>query len=200
MYRTFGKRFLDLVVAIPAMILLAPVLALMALLVRLDSPGPLFFTQDRLGRGGKVFRLYKMRTMTARPRVTDHEIIGRDPEVTRVGYWLRRFKLDELPQFISVLKGDMSVIGPRPGIPEQLSEYDENGRKRLLVRPGLTGLAQVNGNIQLSWPERWCYDAEYVDHLSFGQDLRILVRTFAVVILGEERFLKQPTTSCEGRS
>jgi lipopolysaccharide/colanic/teichoic acid biosynthesis glycosyltransferase len=128
--------------------------------------------------------------MIHRPRISDREIIGRDPEVTRVGYWLRRFKIDELPQLVNVLKGNMSLVGPRPALPDQLVVYDNVAMKRLIVRPGLTGLAQVNGNIHLSWPERWCYDAEYVEYLSFKLDIGIIYRTIAVVVFGENRFSK----------
>jgi undecaprenyl phosphate N,N'-diacetylbacillosamine 1-phosphate transferase len=192
MYRTLGKRLFDLALAIPALFLLSPLLALAACLVRLDSEGPALFIQERLGQHGRVFRIYKFRTMIDRPRTPDHEIVGRDPEVTKVGYWLRRFKIDELPQLINVLKGDMSIVGPRPDLPEQLSAYDEIERRRLMVRPGLTGPTQVRGNNLLSWSERWHYDAEYVECLSLGLDLSIIWRTFAVVVLGEDRFLERP--------
>jgi len=193
MYRRWGKRFFDVIVAAVALILLSPLFILIALLIRLDSRGSILFIQERLGRGGKIFRAYKFRTMTDRPRVSDHEIIGRDPEITRVGYWLRRFKLDELPQLINVIKGDMSIVGPRPALPSQLSVYDSKTMKRLVVRPGLTGLAQVNGNIHLSWPERWQYDIWYVEHLSLMLDLKIIIKTFAVIIFGEDKFYKQPS-------
>jgi lipopolysaccharide/colanic/teichoic acid biosynthesis glycosyltransferase len=132
--------------------------------------------------------------MTNRQRV-DRPVLGRDPELTRAGYWLRRFKIDELPQLLNVIKGDISIVGPRPALPEQLIEYENTiGGKRLLVRPGLTGLAQVNGNIHLTWPQRWEYDAVYVEHQSLWLDLWIIWRTVAVIILGEDKFLKLPGT------
>ena len=192
MYRKIGKRALDLAISIPAFLLLTPILAFVSILVRLSSWGPVFFVQDRLGVNGKVFRLYKFRTMVHRSRTPDHEIIGRDPEVTAVGYWLRRFKLDELPQIFNVIKGDMSIVGPRPALPAQLEEYNDLALRRLVVRPGLTGLAQVNGNIHLSWSERWQYDASYVENLSFWLDIKIIIRTIAVVLWGEQKFYKQP--------
>lgn len=191
MYRTVGKRFLDLAIATPILILVAPLLAIVAVLIRLDSRGPVFFLQDRLGYQGRIFRAYKFRTMTDRPRIPVKEIYGRDDEVTRVGYWLRRFKIDELPQLLNVLVGDMSVVGPRPALPRQINEYDEPSRRRLLVLPGLTGLAQIHGGAYLSWPERWAWDVEYVDRLTFGLDVAILCRTFGVVLLGEERYLRR---------
>lgn len=188
MYIRFGKRLLDLILTVPALLVLTPLLLVTIVLIKLDSPGPAFFFQDRLGRGGRVFRILKFRTMTHRQRIPDRDIFGRDPEVTRMGYWMRRFKIDELPQLINVVLGDMSIVGPRPYLPRQLAEYDSTSRRRLDVQPGLTGLTQVNGNIHLSWQERWSYDVEYVDNLSFLLDLRIVVRTVLVVLLGEGRF------------
>ena len=162
MYCHYGKRFLDIVLSITALVLLSPLLALVGIFLRFDSVGPILFIQDRVGKQGVIFRAYKFRTMTHRFRVSDREIIGRDVEVTRMGYWLRRFKINEVPQLFNILKGDMSIVGPRPSLPEQQAEYNDVARKRLMVRPGLTGLAQVQGNIHLSWPERWQYDAWYV--------------------------------------
>jgi len=195
MYPTIGKRLLDLAISLPILILTLPLLAVVAVLVRLDSQGPILFLQERLGRNGSVFRAFKFRTMTDRPRVPDKEIYGRDAEVTRVGYWLRRFKIDELPQLFNVISGEMSIVGPRPALPRQIEEYDEHSRRRLLVRPGLTGLAQVHGNTYLSWPERWAWDVEYVDRLSFSLDVTILLRTIGVVLRGEERFLERLSKS-----
>jgi len=191
-YRHYGKRLLDIFLSILTLIFLSPFFLLIAIAIRLETPGPVLYLQDRLGLHGKIFSAIKFRTMTHASRVPDHEILADDPEVTRVGAFLRRYKLDELIQVVNVLKGDMSVIGPRPALPRQLAEYDENGRKRLLVKPGLSGLAQVNGNIYLSWPERWQYDARYVEMCSLGLDLWIIWRTIAVMILGEEKFLNSP--------
>ncbi len=192
-YQAFGKRLLDLFVSVPALLAVAPLFALIALLIKLTSRGPVFFVQERLGRGGTTFRTYKFRTMTDRLRVSHQEIFGKTDEVTAVGYWLRRFKLDELPQLWNIVNGDMSLVGPRPALPAQLAEYTELARRRLLARPGLTGLAQVHGNIHLTWPERWVYDAEYVERVSFALDVWIITRTIGVVLLGEERFLSKPT-------
>ncbi len=192
-YRAFGKRLLDLCVSVSALLAVAPLFAAIAVAIKLTSRGPVFFVQERLGRNGRTFRTYKFRTMTDRERTAHQELFGKTDEVTAVGFWLRRFKLDELPQLWNIVNGDMSLVGPRPALPAQLAEYTELAHRRLLARPGLTGLAQVHGNIFLSWPERWVYDAEYVDRVSFSLDMWIIVRTVAVVLLGEERFLKKPT-------
>lgn len=192
-YRSFGKRLLDLAVSLPLLVVVAPLFVAIAAAIKLTSRGPVFFVQERLGRGGQTFRTLKFRTMTDRDRTSHQEIFGKSDEVTSVGFWLRRFKLDELPQFWNIVNGDMSLIGPRPALPAQLADYTSLARCRLHVRPGLSGLAQVNGNIHLSWPERWVYDADYVSRVSFALDAWIVLRTIAVVLLGEERFLRQPT-------
>jgi lipopolysaccharide/colanic/teichoic acid biosynthesis glycosyltransferase len=187
-YRHFGKRALDLTLTFSALVALLPLLAGMVILIKLTSRGPVFFKQRRLGKLGQVFVAYKFRTMLHRERTRHMEIRKGNPEVTVVGAFLRRFKLDELPQLLNVLKGDMSLVGPRPPLPEQMANYDSESVQRLQVKPGLTGLAQVNGGTEISWRERWQYDLYYVRELSFALDLRILVRTVLVVVLGEARF------------
>jgi len=191
-YRNFGKRAFDLMAAIPLTVALLPLLGLVALVVKLTSPGPVFFNQPRLGKLGKVFVAYKFRTMLHRERTHHVEIREGNAEVTRVGTLLRRFKIDELPQVINVLRGEMSLVGPRPPLPEQIRDYDRKTLRRLVATPGLTGLAQVNGGTRMSWPERWEYDLRYVRELSFGLDLSILLRTVMVVLSGEERFYNHP--------
>jgi undecaprenyl phosphate N,N'-diacetylbacillosamine 1-phosphate transferase len=191
-YARFGKRALDLLCAILALAVFSPVWLAVILLIRLDSRGPIFYWQERLGLGGRIIRVAKFRTMTDRPRVPDREILPTDAELTRVGAWLRRFKIDEWPQIWNILKGEMSIVGPRPALVRQLAEFDDAGRRRLLVRPGLSGLAQVYGNIYLTWPERWQYAARYVDTLSFRLDAWIILRSASVMIRGEEKFLVRP--------
>jgi undecaprenyl phosphate N,N'-diacetylbacillosamine 1-phosphate transferase len=192
MYSRFAKRFLDLAIALTALVVLAPLFLLTTLLVLMSSHGPALFVQERLGRHGKVFRAYKFRTMTHRARTHHIEIKAGHPEVTLVGSLLRRLKIDELPQLVNVLRGDMSVIGPRPALVSDLKLYDSVARRRLEVRPGLTGLAQTHGGIHLSWPERWRYDVRYVDEISFALDLKIFLRTIILLAVGEEKLLQKP--------
>lgn len=177
-------------VAGAGLVAVSPVLAASALVVRATSPGPVFFRQRRTGKGGVPFEVLKLRTMSAAHRHDPNEVIAANHfAVTPVGGVLRRLKLDEVPQLLNVLRGEMSLVGPRPTIPEQTDAYTAEQRRRLQVRPGLTGLAQVNGNAAISWDERIRYDLAYVDNLSLAMDLRILMRTVAVVLLGEERFI-----------
>jgi len=192
MYKVFFKRFIDIFVAISIIIFLLPLFLIIYILVKIDSPGKFFFFQDRLGYQGKIFKIFKIRTMYDKVRVADREILKNDIEVTKVGYYLRRFKIDELPQIINVFMGDMSLVGPRPCLPRQLNEFNEDGKKRLKVVPGLTGLSQVNGNIHLSWEQRWKYDREYVEKQSFVLDLRIILKTFLILLHGEDKYLKNP--------
>jgi lipopolysaccharide/colanic/teichoic acid biosynthesis glycosyltransferase len=191
-YRHFGKRAIDLILTISITVILLPLFAAIVILIKLTSRGPAFFNQRRLGKLGQVFVAYKFRTMLHRDRTQHVEIRKGNPEVTRVGAFLRRFKLDELPQLLNILKGDMSLVGPRPPLPEQMADYDCESIQRLQVKPGLTGLAQVNGGTEMSWPERWRYDLGYVQQLSLSLDLRILVRTLLVVVFGEAQFHTSP--------
>ena len=129
--------------------------------------------------------------MIDKPRVPNREILKGDAEVTKVGAVLRRLKIDELPQIINIWRGEMSFVGPRPSLPNQIDRFNEDGKKRILVRPGLTGLAQVNGNIHLSWEERWKFDRRYVEELSFILDLKIIAKTILVVLFGERKYLNK---------
>ena len=189
-YQQALKRVIDVAVAATILLVSLPVLGCLALLIRWKMGWPVLFRQQRLGRHGHVFRLYKFRTMTAGPRETGREILPDAPEVTPLGRFLRRFKIDELPQLWNVLKGDMSIVGPRPALPAQLDELTKAARKRLEVRPGLTGMSQIHGNIYLPWEERWKYDAEYVERVSFFLDCWILWRTLFTVVGGERRYLE----------
>lgn len=192
MYKNYLKRLFDFVMALLVLLLIFPILLISAVLVKISSQGSLFFLQKRLGKDGKVFSVYKFRTMTDKKRDVNREILKGDAEVTKVGYYLRRFKIDELPQILNILKGDMSLVGPRPCMPSQRDEFNEDGKHRILVKPGMTGLAQTNGNIYLSWEERWKYDRQYVENVSFLLDLQIILKTILIVFLGEENFLKRP--------
>lgn len=192
MYKHFLKRPIDFVVAILSLLLLSPFLLIISLLIKITSKGPLFFMQKRLGRNKKTFKVYKFRTMTDKVRKVDREILKGDAEVTKIGSYLRRFKMDELPQLINVLKGEMSLIGPRPCIPFQIRDFNEDGMYRIKVKPGLTGLAQINGNIFLTWEERWKYDRKYVENVSLALDAKILFKTILIVVFGEDKFVKRP--------
>ncbi|MFV0224100.1 sugar transferase [Empedobacter falsenii] len=192
MYKNYFKRILDFILSFTGILVIAPILIICALLIKVTSKGPLFFLQERLGKNGKTFFVYKFRTMTDKKREVNREILKGDAEVTKIGYYLRRFKIDELPQIINVLKGEMALVGPRPCMPFQKNEFNEDGFYRLKVTPGLTGLAQVNGNIHLSWPERWKYDRYYVENLSFILDVKIILKTVSIVFLGEEKYIKKP--------
>ncbi len=181
------NRALDLLVATAALVLVCPLLLVAAIAIRLDSPGPVLFRHRRVGRGGEDFMLLKLRTM-----VDDAESLGaglyiehEDPRITRVGAFLRRFSLDELPNLVNVIRGDLSVVGPRPTVRSQVDRYTDHQRRRLEVRPGITGWAQVNGRTSLSWPERIELDVWYVDHRSLRLDIRILVRTIKLLVTGQ---------------
>ena len=190
MYRNFFKVLIDFTAAfVIVLVVLIPMLFI-AMLVLLESTGPLFFRQERVGKDLKLFSVYKFRTMTHEKRtVGDKPIIGKADGVTKVGYYLRRYKIDELPQLLNVLLGDMSLVGPRPSVPEQLANMSEEEQRRYSVRPGLTGLAQINGNIHLSWKERFVYDLEYVNKVTFWNDIKIIFKTIFIVVLGEKKFI-----------
>ena len=189
MYQKTFKRLLDIILTFPVLIVVAPFFLLIAGLIKIDSSGPVFFPQHRLGKDAAIFKMYKFRTMTDRKRTVDHEILNGDSEVTQVGKYLRRFKIDELPQLINVLIGDLSIVGPRPCMPELQNKFDENGKTRIKIRPGLTGLSQINGNIYLEWTDRWKYDKYYVENVSLCLDLEIIFKTFLVIFKGEDKFL-----------
>ena len=191
MYSGFIKRLLDIIISSLLILLLLPFSILVFLIIKLDSKGPVFFKQERVGKGLKLFQVLKLRTMTDKKRSVE-KVIGRDKGVTRVGYYLRRFKIDELPQLINVFKGDMSLVGPRPSIKEQLEDMSDKEKKRYSVRPGMTGLAQVCGNIYLSWKERYKYDLKYVNNISLINDSKIIIRTVQIIIAGEEKFINNP--------
>lgn len=180
------KRLLDLLISLMILLILSPLLASVMLLVKLTSTGPVFFKQQRIGKCGLVFEIYKFRTMSNRIRDFSLQVTNETNEVTFIGKVIRRLKIDELPQLFNVLKGDMSLVGPRPCLPSLVDEFNDDGRARLKVRPGLTGLAQVSGNIYLSWEERWKLDRKYVENQSLLLDLKIILRTVAVVFFGEK--------------
>jgi lipopolysaccharide/colanic/teichoic acid biosynthesis glycosyltransferase len=180
------KRALDLVLGCATAIVSAPVVALLALLVRLESPGDPIYRQARVGKNGQLFSIYKLRTMVSGAEFTGAglAIAQGDDRITRVGALLRRYSLDELPNLWNVLRGEMSIVGPRPTVPVQVQQYTERQRGRLAVKPGITGWAQINGRASLPWPERIELDLWYVEHRSLRLDLLILARTIRIVLTG----------------
>jgi exopolysaccharide biosynthesis polyprenyl glycosylphosphotransferase len=190
------KGVFDKTIAASALVLLAPLFAAMALTIWLADRGPVFFRQTRVGKNGRTFTLYKLRTMVVdaerwKPLLaTRNEAddvlfkIRRDPRVTRPGTWLRRWSLDELPQLLNVLRGNMSLVGPRPALPQEAARYGDLMRRRLAVTPGLTGLWQVSGRSDLPWEEAVRLDLRYVENWSFALDLQILWKTGSAVIRG----------------
>ena len=180
------KRSFDFLISAFVLIRLSPLLIVTAMTIKLTSKGPLFFKQQRVGKNGNLFSVYKFRSMTDKKRDFANQVFEGNDEVTRVGKIIRRLKIDELPQLLNVVVGDMSLVGPRPCLPVLVKDFNESGKKRLLVRPGLTGLAQVNGNIHLSWEERWEFDKEYVEEHSFPLDLKIIAKTVLIVVFGEK--------------
>jgi lipopolysaccharide/colanic/teichoic acid biosynthesis glycosyltransferase len=179
-------RTLDLVVAGVLLVVSSPLLAAAAVAIRLESRGPAFYRQRRVGKDGKAFELWKLRTMVpgAEEMGAGIYVLEGDPRITRVGRLLRRLSLDELPNLVNVLKGDMAIVGPRPTIQEQVDRYSDRQRRRLEVKPGITGWAQVNGRASLPWPERIELDIWYVENRSLLLDLRILALTLKLLATG----------------
>jgi lipopolysaccharide/colanic/teichoic acid biosynthesis glycosyltransferase len=180
------NRPLDLAAAAVLLVVTAPLLALAALAIRLESRGPVFYSQRRVGKDGRPFELLKLRTMVpgAESMGAGIYVLEGDPRITRVGRLLRRFSLDELPNLVNVVRGDLAIVGPRPTVQEQVDRYTERQRRRLEVKPGITGWAQINGRASLPWPERIELDVWYVEHRSLRLDLRILARTARMLATG----------------
>jgi lipopolysaccharide/colanic/teichoic acid biosynthesis glycosyltransferase len=181
-----ASRALDLLVASVSLAITAPLLAAAAALIKLESRGPVFYRQRRVGLNGEPFELWKLRTMVpgAETMGAGIYVVEGDPRITRTGRILRRLSLDELPNLINVLRGEMAIVGPRPTVQEQVDRYTERQRRRLEVKPGITGWAQVNGRTSLPWPERIELDVWYVEHRSLRLDLRIIARTIRLLATG----------------
>lgn len=184
MYRFFIKRCLDFVLSLLALILLSPVLLIVAVLVRIKLGTPVIFKQERPGRNEKIFRMYKFRTMTDQ-KDNEGRLLPDEIRLTSFGKKLRSTSLDELPELFNILKGDMSIVGPRPLLVRYLPLYNERQRHRHDVRPGFTGLAQVNGRNSISWEEKFEWDVKYVEKLSFGLDVKIILQTVKTVLKRE---------------
>lgn len=181
------KRIFDFSIALAALVVLFPALLLIALAIYIDNPGPIFYTHERIGQNGRPFPFYKFRTMVvgADRMGRGYEVDKNDARITSIGHFLRRWHIDEVPQLLNVLKGEMSIVGPRPTLAYQVAQYTPHQRRRLEVPPGLTGLAQIKGLNALTWQERIDLDVYYVDRASMWLDLKIILSTFGA-IAGED--------------
>jgi len=181
-YERYLKRFLDIVLSLFAIIVLAPLLLVIAVFVRRKLGKPVLFTQERVGKDEKIFKMYKFRTMTDE-RDADGNLLPDEQRLTAFGRLLRSTSLDELPELFNILKGDMSIVGPRPLLLRYLPRYNDEQKKRHTVRPGLTGYAQVNGRNALSWEDKFAMDGWYANNVSFWLDLKIILETIKVVLM-----------------
>lgn len=184
LYRDYIKRFLDIVLSAGAIVVLSPVMAVTAVLVRVKLGSPVIFKQKRPGKDERIFEMYKFRSMTD-ARDEKGELLPDEVRLTSFGKKLRASSLDELPELFNILKGDMSVVGPRPLLVRYLPYYTSNEKKRHDVRPGLTGLAQINGRNNLNWDQRLMMDIQYIEHLTFYGDMKIVFLTIGRVLKRE---------------
>lgn len=196
------KRLFDIICSLLLLIGFLPVWLLVALVIKLTSPGPVFFLQVRPGYHKQLFKVYKFRTMRlgSEKMVKGQEVMQDDVRITPCGRFLRRTKIDEIPQIINVIKGDMSLVGPRPERVESLEDYDNEISKRLDVLPGMTGLAQVSGNIYLDLQDRYVLDVYYAEHFSLWLDVKILLRTVGVILRGEAYYQDFPLVQLPERT
>ncbi|MEG2533874.1 MAG: sugar transferase [Gordonibacter sp.] len=195
MYARFGKRLCDLIVGIVALPFVLLIIAVLAPFIYFEDKGPVFYNAPRVGKDGRDFKMYKLRSM----RVNAPDLVmedgstyngSDDPRMTRVGAFMRKTSLDEMPQFLNVLKGDMSVVGPRPDLRRETELYEGNESEKLLVKPGITGYAAVYGRNSLPWHDRLKMDGEYVRNLSFALDVKVFFRTFYVIFKQEGVFVE----------
>ena len=192
MYNKFFKQIFDFLFALVLLIILTPVFIIVSIAIKFDSSGPVFFKQERMGYEKRNFFVFKFRSMTNKVRYNPTQTYLGDAEITRIGNYLRRYKIDELPQLINVLIGDMSIVGPRPCLLSTYNKYkNEDTDFRFKVKPGITSNAGVSGSIFLTWPEKWKMDKDYYEKQSLNFDFNIIVKSFLVVIFGEEKFLKK---------
>ena len=190
-----AKEIFDKIFSFLALVVLLPIFLIVAILIKIYSKGSVFFLQERVGKDGKIFKVFKFRTMTvdAEEKTKGKYIEKSNPYVTRTGKFLRRSGIDELPQLINVLRGEMSLAGPRPTLPYQVAKYNDYQRKRLLMKPGITSWALIHGRNKLTWPERIEYDVWYVEHWSFWLDIKIFFKTVWVVAKGEGLYASRET-------
>lgn len=194
MYKNFFKRLIDFILALIALMIIWPILLLVIIWLHFANKGAgVFFTQDRPGKGGKIFKVIKFKTMTDEKDESGN-LLPDNERITKIGSFVRSTSIDELPQLINVLKGDMALIGPRPLLPQYLSLYNDEQKRRHDVRPGITGWAQVNGRNTISWAEKFKLDVWYVDHVSLILDIRIIFKTVMNVLRRKDINQNENTT------
>ena len=178
------KRIIDIISGVIGLIITSPLWLYVVIKIKTEDRGPVFFVQERVGRNSRLFRMYKFRSMVvgAEKKGLGVFVSTDDERITKIGKYIRKTSIDELPQLINVLKGEMSIVGPRPTLEYQVERYNKEQKRRLLVKPGITGWAQVNGRNNMTWPEKIELDLWYVDHWSVGLDLKIIGRTIILVI------------------
>ena len=191
LYTVFFKSLIDLILSFLGLIFMFPLFFIIGIIIKVTSDGPAFFLQERVGKDEKIFRLYKFRTMTNKKRDINDQIFEGNKEITYIGEILRRFKIDELPQLINVLKGEMSIIGPRPCLPELKDKFGEFSKYRFTAKPGLTSLAAIKGSIYLTMEEKGYYDYYYVKNLSFKLDTKIILKTISIIMVGEKKLFSK---------
>jgi len=182
------KRIFDVIISLISLVVLLPIFIISGILIKLDSKGPIFFMQERVGKSGKIFKIYKFRTMilNAEKYGLKYSVQKNDSRITKIGKYLRSTGIDELPQLLNVLKGEMSLVGPRPTLLYQVKKYTAWKKRRLEMRPGITSLMIISGHNKLSWPEKIKTDIYYIDHWSLWLDLKILFKTIWVIIFTRE--------------
>lgn len=190
MYSRFGKRLFDVLFSGCILVAVFPILLLVYILIKMFMKGDALFVQRRVGLDGKFFRLFKFRTMVQDARFARNglEVLEGDKRVTFIGKYLRKSSLDELPQLLNVFIGDLSIVGPRPALPEQVRYYSENQLQRFKVKPGITGLATINGRCAIPWSERIEFDIKYISNINFSNDVKIILKTALVVIGGKNTY------------
>ena len=198
MYKHFFKRLFDFLIVLLALIVLSPFLLVITIILHIANKGAgAFFTQERPGRNGKIFKVIKFKSMTDE-RDAKGNLLPNDQRITKIGKFIRKFSIDELPQLINVLKGDMALIGPRPLMPRYLELYSSEQMRRHEVRPGITGWAQVNGRNNITWTEKFKLDVWYVDHISLWLDIKILFMTIKNVLAGKDTQYGGNSANSEG--
>lgn len=193
MYAKYMKRVLDFIISFFAVIILSPIMLAIGIAIKINSKGPIFFCQERLGKDGKIFKIIKFRTMIVNAEQSGLRIKGKnDCRITKFGNILRNTSLDELPQFINVIKGEMALIGPRPPVtyhPHKYEDYEDEQKKRFLVRPGITGLAQIKVRNNATWDERIRIDIEYIENITFKKDIKIFIDTIVKIVKRENIYI-----------